>query len=145
MTQKPFLLLLATIFMISCSATKKSSTMHSVSFAGTKWVLSTLTGTTIPATAREAYIEFDSAKNAAAGSSGCNRMMGKYTLEGAQLKLGAMAGTRMACPPEVMQFERAFLQALQDTDQFRMEGDQLTLYKEDQTLAVFKAAAKAKP
>ena len=46
------------------------------------------------------------------GYSGCNRYVGGYTLDGDRLTVGPIATTRMACEPEAMEAETAFLAAL---------------------------------
>jgi|Tabmets5t2r1_1033131.scaffolds.fasta_scaffold01094_5 heat shock protein HslJ len=47
-----------------------------------------------------------------AGFGGVNRYAGEYTLEGEELRLGPLAVTRMAGPPEAMESERRYLDAL---------------------------------
>ena len=47
------------------------------------------------------------------GFGGCNRFAGHYTYDGAAIKIGPIASTRMACPPEVMDAEQAWFQALE--------------------------------
>ncbi len=51
------------------------------------------------------------------GHSGCNRFMGRYTLEPSGLRLSAMAGTRMACPDPLMKQEDQLLQLLSSVSQ----------------------------
>lgn len=46
------------------------------------------------------------------GSTGCNRFMASYTLEGQSLRFSQAAGTRMACPAGLMAQEERFLAAL---------------------------------
>ena len=46
------------------------------------------------------------------GYSGCNRYVGGYTLDADRLTVGPIATTRMACEPEAMEAEAAFLAAL---------------------------------
>jgi putative lipoprotein len=62
-----------------------------------------------------------------AGSGGCNQLVGSYTLDGDQLSFGRTAGTMMACPPDVMERERAFLEALSQVVRWRIRGQQLEL------------------
>jgi heat shock protein HslJ len=40
-----------------------------------------------------------------AGTAGCNRLAGGWQQDGATIRLGPLAGTRMACPPAVMAVE----------------------------------------
>ena len=59
--------------------------------------------------------------------AGCNQMMGGYAIDGDRVRLDALAGTMMACPPPVMAVEDAFKAALSGALVFRVEGDRLTL------------------
>jgi heat shock protein HslJ len=135
-------LLLLSIFMFSCKtpATMTQHTPADAPLAGTKWILQSLSGQPIPKTMHEAFIQFDAEKSAAYGSSGCNRMTGKYTQEGAQLQIGPMAGTRMACDEPSMKLEQALHKALADVNGYTIAGNRLELKKGDTILAVFEAA-----
>jgi heat shock protein HslJ len=62
-----------------------------------------------------------------AGSGGCNRMMGSYTLDGGKLTFSQMAGTRMACP-DGMDVEQAFHAALGKVATWRIDGETLELF-----------------
>lgn len=62
-----------------------------------------------------------------AGSGGCNRMMGSYTLDGSKLTFSQMAGTMMACP-QGMDLERAFYAALPRVATWRIDGETLELF-----------------
>lgn len=62
------------------------------------------------------------------GSGGCNRIRGQATISGASLTFGAMAGTRMACPPAVMDQESKFLSALEAVRSFRVDSQQRKLF-----------------
>jgi heat shock protein HslJ len=73
----------------------------------------------------EAHLQFDT-NGRVAGSDGCNRVMGPYTLEGDALRFGELAGTRMACPGTEA-VERAFHEAVKATARWRMDGDRLEL------------------
>lgn len=75
------------------------------------------------------------------GSTGCNRMMGGYTLEGDALSFGQLATTRMACAdPEVSRREMAFLKALEETTHWGRRGETLELYDSlDKPLARFES------
>ena len=62
-----------------------------------------------------------------AGSGGCNRMMGSYTLDGSKLTFSQMAGTMMACA-QGMDVERAFHAALPRVASWRVDGEKLELF-----------------
>jgi heat shock protein HslJ len=65
-----------------------------------------------------------------AGFSGCNLLMGSYTLDGTKLVLGQLAGTMMACPEPARSTEDQFLRAFSGTMQLVVEGNHLTLVPE---------------
>lgn len=62
-----------------------------------------------------------------AGSGGCNRFFGKAMADGANLRFGAMGGTRMMCPPAVMTQEGKFQQALDSTRSYALKDGKLEL------------------
>ena len=57
-----------------------------------------------------------------AGSTGCNRFFGQYTLTGETLSFKDMGSTRMACPPELMAQEDVFLKMLASVNRFSFEA-----------------------
>jgi heat shock protein HslJ len=71
-----------------------------------------------------------------AGSAGCNRYTGPYTYVN-ELTLGAIAVTRMACPPPIMEQEQRFLDVLQAVKTYSLE-DQLRLQTADGRALVFR-------
>ncbi len=62
-----------------------------------------------------------------AGSSGCNRYNARIEPREGKLHVGALAGTRMMCPPEVMAVEQAFHSTFTRIDGARMAGEVLEL------------------
>jgi heat shock protein HslJ len=109
---------------------------------GKVWALSQLNGQAlVPGSGITA--EF-AAGGAVAGSAGCNRYSGKYTVSGSQITFsGPMASTRMACEQAVMDQETAYLKALGDAKTYAVSGDQLTLSGADKTaLAVYKVQSQ---
>jgi heat shock protein HslJ len=81
----------------------------------------------------------------ASGSDGCNRYTLRYQAQGRTLEFpGPAAGTRMACPPEVMRQAEAYLAALGATQAYRIDGDRLQLLAADGIVrATFAAQAQA--
>ncbi len=94
----------------------------------TYWKLVELSAT--PASAgdrqREPHLILQAQDNRLAGSGGCNRLIGAYTLSGAQLSFGQVASTRMACA-EGMEQEQRFLAALETVRSYSIAGNALTL------------------
>jgi heat shock protein HslJ len=73
-----------------------------------------------------------------AGKAGCNRFMGGMTLSGEGLSLQPGGMTMMACPDDLMAFERAFLDRLAEVTQFDFdEAGQLMLMVNGAPGAVF--------
>ena len=63
------------------------------------------------------------------GNSSCNTYSGPYKVDGQSIQIGPLASTMMACaePEGVMEQEAAYLAALEQATNYKVEGDQLTL------------------
>jgi len=72
-------------------------------------------------TPRQAYLMFDADTLRVAGSGGCNRVSGRFEIDGDRLRFGPMVSTRMACPDGV-DLERQFLEALAQVERYRICG-----------------------
>ena len=111
---------------------------------GTKWILRSYdnagTLTLVPDN-EYADIEFDS--NRATGFSGCNTFNARYRAGGRTLFISAPASTLMACPPEAMALEQAYLQLLDGSRFYSARGDTLTIFDSiGSTSLVFDAAPR---
>lgn len=95
---------------------------------GTYWKLVRLGDASVKAAdgQREAYLVFDTEEPRVAGSGGCNRVNGGFELDGANLRFGRLAATRMACP-EGLEQEQRFLAALEGVTRHRIDGSHLEL------------------
>jgi len=91
----------------------------------------------------ERFVQFTGGKRLV-GSGGCNRYSGNVSTGGEALRIGPLRSTRMACAPELMQQETAFLRALESATSARREGDRLELRTATGALAVT-ARAAARP
>ncbi|MCE9611932.1 MAG: META domain-containing protein [Chthoniobacter sp.] len=112
---------------------------------GGVWTLTELNGKAFaaPAVGRGVpTLTFDAAKKSTSGISGVNRFSGGYTQDGAKLKFGALAGTKMAGPPEAMQVESSFHAALASVTAWQIADDALALLSEAQVVARFKRGAE---
>jgi putative lipoprotein len=89
------------------------------------------------------YIVLQSADHRAAGSGGCNRITGTYSVEKQTVHFGPMASTMMACPSG-MDTEKDFLQALDQAHSWKIQGSELELYGEDGALVIRFEAREAK-
>ena len=77
------------------------------------------------------------------GFSGCNRLVGSYSVENDTVTLSQLAGTMMACPEPAMALEGAFRAALGGPLRFSIEGDRLTLKPASGEPLVFVAEVQA--
>ena len=60
------------------------------------------------------------------GNGGCNTFNATYTTNGNNVTISYPAGTQIACPPEVMEQETAFYQALSSAATYQISGPNLT-------------------
>jgi heat shock protein HslJ len=110
--------------------------------AGTDWLLETLGGNA-PVPNTQITLSFVS-EGQVAGSDGCNRFTGPYTVDGANLKLGPLGGTMMACSEPIMQQANVFSRVLAETRTFAIANARLSLIdSSNATLAVFAAQSSA--
>ena len=77
-----------------------------------------------------ATLEFPEAGKVS-GRGSCNRFFGTAQVQGGQIKLGPLGTTRMACPEAVMDQERRYLEQLQRTERYGVNGSVLRLYGPD--------------
>ena len=91
------------------------------------WRLTGLPGQTLPAGQGRNAITVRFEAGRVQGFSGCNQLMGSYTLEGERLVLGTLGGTMMACPEPAMSVERSFLGSFAGTMDFVVAGNELAL------------------
>jgi putative lipoprotein len=95
-----------------------------------QWTLTELDGAAITPVSRSApTLKFASKDRRVSGFAGCNRFTGGYELNGANLRFGNLAVTRMACAEPTP--EAALLKALADTVSWKVDGRTLEL--SDQT------------
>ena len=78
-----------------------------------------------------------------AGSTGCNRYFGTYSLEQDQLSLSPAGMTRMACPTPLMAQEQQFIEALGSVTGYRLDGRALELLSGREAVARFEPRAKS--
>jgi heat shock protein HslJ len=107
---------------------------------GTAWILDELPGHTLAAPGN-VTLQFGGGR--ASGSDGCNRFAGGFQADAKALQFSQLAGTQMACAPEVMAQASAVTSALMATRAYRDAGQRLELVGADgKTVAIYKAQAK---
>ncbi|MCU0304424.1 MAG: META domain-containing protein [Thermoanaerobaculales bacterium] len=94
------------------------------------WRLTGLPSLELPSAADREAVTVRLVEGRVTGFSGCNQLMGSYTLDGETLVLGELAGTMMACPEPARSIEGQFLGAFSGTMRVVVEGDHLTLVPE---------------
>jgi heat shock protein HslJ len=94
-----------------------------------------------PPGARQIYFVLQPQNTGVNGFSGCNRMFGRYALEGESLKFDGMGGTRMACVDEnVMKVEQRYLAMFAAVARWKISDRELQLLDPaGQELAAFEA------
>jgi copper homeostasis protein (lipoprotein) len=98
---------------------------------GKTWRLVELPGTTWAATGsgRAPFLLLDPTTKRVSGSDGCNRFTGTYELDGSRLRFSGLAGTRMACPPEVMALADSYLRSLEGEVSWELQDGTLILLR----------------
>jgi heat shock protein HslJ len=98
--------------------------------AGTKWLADQIGEIRVTGNI-QSTLEFD-AMNRVSGKAGCNRFTGSAVQGGKTLAFGALASTRMMCPPAFMDQEQKFLKALASVRRFeRPPNGKLLLFGDD--------------
>jgi uncharacterized membrane protein len=100
------------------------------------WVVTALDGAALPK-GTDVTLTFESGR--ITGLAACNRYSGSYTLTGEGLSFGPVAGTRMACPPPLMETESAVYAAFARVSQFDITPDGALLLKSDEATTLFTA------
>lgn len=103
--------------------------------ARTKWELTELSGLTLPASAKATLNFGDSLK--VSGKSFCNSYGGQGEIVDNKLALKNLFSTKMFCQ-DTDAAERAYLQAINQVNAAKIEGNQLVLSNGTQKLLVFK-------
>lgn len=130
---------------VTTSAGEDSSAPATSALLDTYWKLTKLNDADVIVSdkdkQREPHIIFN-AENRIAGSDGCNRMMGTYTLDGEKLTFSQIATTMMACLEGGEQAD-TFKKALEKVTTYTFHTDQLELRDSaGLTLVQFQAVAQ---
>ncbi|MGA1393035.1 MAG: META domain-containing protein [Phycisphaerales bacterium] len=134
----PLLLLAVGAATASCS-TMPAGDAPPASLEGTRWTLRTLAGGV--ATPPPPTLSFEE-PGRARGDSGVNRFGGEAVVEGASIRLGPFMATRMAGPPDRMELERRYLEALGQATRWAIAEGRLELSGADEVLATFEPSSR---
>lgn len=81
-------------------------------------------------------VAFDPATQRVSGRSGCNRYSGGYTATASAIKFTPLAGTRMMCPPALMDTEAKFLVIMAAVNSWRIDATGLLTLAADDGRAI---------
>lgn len=91
---------------------------------------------------RVPYLLFDSKAHRLSGSTGCNRLVGGYELDGERLTLSHVATSRMACITG-MDLEQRFMEILRRVNSWKINGYRLELSDSSgNRLAIFEVSSE---
>ncbi len=120
--------------VVSKVAAKKPDT----DLVNTYWKALTVNDTTVTVKTKEPFIQFK-ADGTTHGFLGCNNFSGGYESSAQTLSFKPLASTKKTCM-EQMKFVNLMSQALDQTSQYSINGEVLTLeYEQGNPLATFKA------
>jgi heat shock protein HslJ len=90
------------------------------------WILVRLGDQTVrPNGRKQMQLRLVSGDKEAQGKATCNTFRSRFELDEAGLRFGPLAVTRMACPN--LEIEKRYLEAIQKTSRWSIEGDRLFL------------------
>jgi heat shock protein HslJ len=125
----------------SCTVATTEPIGEPTAITETYWLLYSIKNEEIQATEGTAtsFIRFNTNNQNVKGFAGCNRFTGEYELKGSALKISKLAATRMMCPH--MELENYVLKALENVSSYKIAGNVLTLYQDDNAVATFRAGS----
>jgi len=111
-----------------------------VPLAGTSWRLVQLDDHLLSPDVPEAKLRLTESDSTVAGTGGCNRLGGRYRLDGPTgLSFSGIAATKRLCEEATMRVEEGLLRALQEADRFRVAHQSFELFRGETRLARFQA------
>ena len=131
--------LVITALAVGCALTGCSNQ----SVEQTTWVLDSFAGESMPVEALEDVTsEFTLADGTVTGSGGVNIFNGSYELSGEDISFGPLAATKMAGPPEAMEQESRFFEALESAAHVELKGNKMTLSDDDDAVLMLLVPAE---
>jgi len=83
------------------------------------------------------FLEFDLEEKKLSGSTGCNRISGKFSYTASSIDFEPLAATKMAC--DRAYYEIPLLQILRGNLSYLLESDLLSIFKEGKAVIVMRA------
>ena len=128
------------LLLAGCSTTDKN--LQKQVLENCTWLLVEIDGRALEAAPipglRTPTLFLDAQTKRAAGVAGVNRYTAGYEHEGSQLLFGQAAATRMAGPPQAMETEQAFLDAIQAVTSWSFDDGRLVLYADGEARLRFR-------
>jgi heat shock protein HslJ len=121
---KKFLALLVLPLLAACPLVPVKREPPPLPFVGTKWMLVTER----KVVGEAPYLEFGD--GAVTGSSGCNRIMGRYlqdTIGAGAIVFSSIASTKKMCDPVAMAIEDRMLSVLRSSTNVRVTADTMRI------------------
>jgi putative lipoprotein len=103
---------------------------------GVKWVLTSLNDKPIEKNdeGMDSFVEF--VEDASfKGFAGCNKFQGKYTVKAGKISCVKIGATKMEC--ENSNNEQEFIKALEKSQQYKINNNELSLKDSNKTIAIF--------
>lgn len=125
---------LITLLLITCFLSACDEKLNPAQIKNTKWELTTLPGTTLPANSKASLNISEDLK--ISGKSFCNSYGGQAEIVADKIALKNVFGTKMFCQ-ETNLAETAYLSALNETNNAKIVDGKLQLLKDKIVLLVF--------
>ena len=114
------------------------STANTQALIGHEWRCTRIGSRTLTEDRTPTLLMTDDGK--ASGFAGVNRWFGTYSVDGSTLKFGMMGMTRMAGPPDRMQLEQAYADALAAVTRWSVSSGRLQLSEDNALVLEFTKA-----
>ena len=89
---------------------------------------------------KEVSAKFDSSTGQVSGTAGCNSYHGPYSKNNDKLDVGSLVSTKMMCyPAAVIQQENLYLNILKGAQNYKVDGNNLTIFSTEERILVFRA------
>ena len=133
---------LMSVMLSATSGCSRNGSTPTAPITGETWTLVEVDGAAVDSAQmnRPATLMLDD-NGRASGSAGCNQFSGTYTLTGADIRFGAIAMTRMACPDR-MEVENAYAAVFERARTWRVRDGLLELMADGRILARFRAGGE---
>lgn len=126
---KTFTILLFTLFINSCGASKDAKTSINPDMTDNtlngEFTINTLD--TQASIQQKLTLKFDDATKQVSGFAGCNRFFGTYTVDGNKLTFSNIGATKMLCPENNNTIETDYFKVLESVTNFNLSDNSISL------------------